>query len=386
MHNDEWKDASLPGDFQIERPMVPDSQGQARLIQELQAMYDGEKSASIERVWTRLVGQHAGANVTVFANHQPEASDSQEQRLLSERDTKMQLMNQRVPVSQKGLPRFLSLIAAAFVCVMIVGSLAVVLNMMKGPHQPTNGGSQPATRTSTATATPLSSPECRDSSDQIEQQLCLEHAETLINIHKTFGTHKVVFLRAYADSSRLLLVYTTSDPATSDAISFESLSIQPKITLAGGSSTTYQNPKTHQGYYVVSFDTQNIPAGTTQIQVQSIVDAFSGTATPLVFTVPLHMNQKTTIVNKAVTSKGVSLTLERVVNTGSETLIYFKPSQAASEGLFVKSISFNGQPYLYTGSHTDSGGTLGSPGVVIHISVALNRGLRLVGTESWNRW
>lgn len=372
MHNDEWKDVSLPEDFQIERSMVPGSQGEARLLQELQALYDGEKSASIERVWTRLVGQSAGTNVPVFANHQPEASDSKEQRLLSKRTTKRHLMNQRVPVSQKGLPRFLSLIAAACVCVLIVGSLAVVLNMLKGPHQPTNVGSQPATRTSTATATPLSSPECRDSSDQNEQQLCLAQAETLLTIHKTFGTHKVVFLRAYADSSRLLLVYTTSDPTTSDTISFESLSIQPKITLAAGGSTSYQNPKTHQAYDVASFDTQNIPAGTTQIEVQSIVDAFSGTATPLEFTVPLHVNQKTTIVNQTVTSKGVSLTLERVVNTGSETLIYFKPSQAAIEGLFVKSISFNGQPYLSSGSQIDSGGTVGSPGVIIHISVALN--------------
>lgn len=371
MHSDERHDMSLPGDFQRVRPTAPDSQGEARLIQDLQAMYDREKSVSIERVWTRLVNERTGTDATVLASRRPETPGSQKQRQFSERNAKMQPKDTVLP-AQKGLPRVLILLAAALVSIVLVGSLLLVLNMTKSAPWTTGTGSQPTRSISTATVTPLASPECRDTNDLAEQQLCLEHKETILNISKTFGTHHVIFRRAYADLTHLMLIYTTSDPPTSDVISFVRLNIQQGITLSGGTSTSYQNPQTHEWYYVVSFDTQTVPAGTTQIHIQSIVDAFSGKATPLEATIPFHTTQKTITVNKTVTSKEVSLTLERLVIIGSETLIYCKPSQSLNDGLYVTAMSINGQPFTYTGSQTDSGGTVGSPDLAIHLDAILD--------------
>lgn len=371
MHSDERKDVSWIGDFQIERPTARSSQGEARLIEELQAMYEQEKNVSIERVWMRLMQQRTGTDATVFESQQPGASGSQQQRQFSERNGKMQ-QRERIQTSQKGLPRVFGLLAAALVSIVLVGSLLLVLNMTKSTPRTTVTGSQSTTGMSTVTATPLSSPECRDTSNLTEQQLCLEHKEALLNLPKTFGTHKVLFLRAYADTTQLMLIYTTSGPAKSDAISFISLKIQQGITLSGGASTSYQNPKTHEWYYVVSFETQNVPVGTAQIHIQFIVDAFSGKATPLEATIPFHTDQKTIVLKKTVTSKGVSLTLDRLVITGSTTLIYVKPSSPLTDGLYVIAMSVNGQSFTYTGSQTDSGGTVGSPDLAIRLSAILD--------------
>lgn len=369
MHRDEQHDLSLPGTSQRKRPTTPDSQGEARLIQDLQAMYDREKSVSLERVWTRLVHERTSTNATVPTHQPPATPGSLKQRRFSERNAKMQ-PNHTVLPAQKGLPRFLTLLAAALVSIVLVGSLLLILTLTKSAPWTTKVGSLPMGSTSTATATPLTSPECLDTNDLAEQQLCLTHKETILNLPKTFGTHKVIFRRAYADMTQLILVYTTADPPTSDVISFESVNIQQGITLTGGSSTSYQNPQTHETYYVVSFATQNVPAGTTQIHVQSIVDGFSGKATPLEVTIPFNTNQKTIAVNKTVTSKGISLTLERLVIAGSETLIYCKPSQPLNNGLYVAAISFNGQPFNYTGGQTDS---MGSSDVVIHFNAIVDK-------------
>lgn len=286
MFGDEQQGVPSSEDFPVARPHTSAPEGEARLIQELQAMYEQEKNGSIERVWTRLEQQRSGVPGTMFALRQP---GERAQRPFFERNKHMQYTN-KVSSSKKELPFVLGFLAAALVGVVVIGSFLFVMNGMKGPQTP-GTGAQPAgvsSPTAAATKTPISQPECRDNNDIVDQQLCLAHKEAILNLHKDFGAHKVIFLRAYADHTRLLLVYTTSDAPTSDAISFMSVNIQSGITLTGGGSTSYQNPVTHQLYYVVSFTTQNVPAGTTKLQLKSIVDAFSGQPTSLGVSIPFH--------------------------------------------------------------------------------------------------
>jgi hypothetical protein len=176
----------------------------------------------------------------------------------------------------------------------------------------------------------------------------------------------------------LMLVYIDG-LASSDAVSFMSMTIQQGIVLQGGSSNGYSNPITHQGYNVVSFATSAVPAGTTKLHIQSIVDAFSGKSTPLNITVPFHTDQKTITVNQTATSKGIALTLKRVVFSGSKTLFYVGPEPYANGGfmsVFVKSISLNGQPLTYNGGQ--SGGNVNGNA---QISISLNADLDKPG--SW---
>jgi hypothetical protein len=106
---------------------------------------------------------------------------------------------------------------------------------------------------------------------------------------------------------------------------------------------------------------------------------FSGKSTPLNFTVPFHTDQKTVQVNQTVASKGISLTLKRVVFTGSTTLFYVGPEPYANGGyvsIFVQSMSVNGQPLTYGGGQFGdnvNGNTL--------ISISLNAYLDKPG--SW---
>jgi hypothetical protein len=298
-----------------------------------------------------------------------------------QRSEKMSARKQRgvSSVQRKRLPRLLGLAAAVFVSVALVGSMALVFSLLRGNAPSTGVGSHdPGAGVIglVPTTTPIVHPECRDVQSAADEALCLQHKETILNITRTFGTHQVTFVRAYADISQLMLIYTTADSPHSDVISFESLTIQQKITLGGGSSHSYTNPQTHQEYYVLDFDTQSIPAGTTELHIQSIVDGFSGKATPLNFTLPLNMIQKTVSVNKTVTSKGVSLTLERLVIVGDTTLIYVELSSPQISSLFVDTISVNGHPLIlpliYNGGQTNSGGTVGSPAVAIRLDALLD--------------
>lgn len=371
MHSDECK----PEDHQFERSMTHDSQGDTRLIQELQAMYAREKSLSIERVWARLESERAGTNATMFARQQSETSDSQKQRQQSERILHMKPKD-RVPTApKKGLPRVFGLLTAALASMVLVGSLLLVLTMTRNSHWATMlTGSQTSTVWPLPGATPILPFDCRDGDDLAERQLCIKHAEKTLDITKTFGTHKVNFLRAYADPTRLMLIYRTSDLAPTDAIRFTSLTIQPGIELPASGNVHYQNPQTHEWFYMVTFDTKNVPAGTKQIKIQSIINGVSGKTAPLDATIPFHSDQKTIEVNKTVTSKGVSLKLQRLVIIGSITSIYLQQTPQSHTIPFVTAISIkDGASIGYNGNQTYSKGFVNSTNqVVIQLTAILN--------------
>jgi hypothetical protein len=336
-------------DQQIEHPDAFLPRGEARLIQDLQTMYDQENSASIDDVWTRLA-QHR-----ISASQQPKLLSLQEQRHRSERISPMKQRDMNItPTQRRGLPRLFSLIAAVLVCIVLVGSMLLVFSTLKNktPGSMVGGHTPTATGTSTATTTPALPPECDDIQDQANAMLCATHAETVLNITKTFGTHEVTFVRAYADPARLMLIYTTKDSPTSDVISFSSLTIQQGMTLGGGASHVYMNPETKQWYNVVEFNTQGVPAGTTTLHIQSIVDAFSGRPTSLKFTIPFHTNRKIVPVNQTATSNGMSLTLDHLTLVGSMTSICLKSLQPLSSNLDLSAtISINGQQLIDVSGH-----------------------------------
>jgi hypothetical protein len=269
----------------------------------------------------------------------------QEERLHFERMSSIQ-QRKSTSAQRKRWPRFLGLAAAVLVSAVLISSMALVFTALKGNTPNTGTGSYAPTSTvkaSPTTATSSVPPECRDVQDQGEETLCAQHKETILNITKNFSGHEVTFVRAYANSSRLLLIYTTKDSPHADVISFMSVTIQQGITLSGGSSVAYQNPETHQWYYVVDFETRGVPAGTTTLHIEGIVDAFSGTSTLLGFTIPFNTAQKNVAVYQTRTSHGIALTLDHLVLTESTATAYFKSSSSAQYSLFVRSISINGQ-------------------------------------------
>ncbi|HET8846260.1 MAG TPA: hypothetical protein VFN35_32665 [Ktedonobacteraceae bacterium] len=193
-----------------------------------------------------------------------------------------------------------------------------------------------------------------DDSNMADAALCAAHKETTLNITKTYGTHKVTFIRAYADVTQLLLVYIDG-LANTDAVGFESVTIQHGIVLDIIGSNGYSDPITHQGYNVASFETKAVPKGTTELHIQSIVDGFSGKPTSLNVAIPFHTDQKTVQVNQTATSKGVSLTLKRLVFIGSKTLFYLGPVSYANGGyvsISVASMAVNGKPLTYNGGQS----------------------------------
>lgn len=259
----------------------------------------------------------------------------------------------KITQSARRFPRLLGLVAAILVCAVLVGSMALVFSVTKGnsgiPGTGNPGSTSPQT-TPTASPTPVTTipPECLDRQDLTEETLCAQHQETILHITKNFGGHSVTFVRAYADVSRFLLVYTTTDSPQSEAISFTSVTIQPGIKLSGGQLVAYEDPSTLQWYDVVSFGTGAVPAGITTLHVESIVDAFSGQSTPLQFTTPFHnqafdATQKTVQINQAVTSNGITLTLERVAFSIGGTTFHFKSSQVLPMTLYLKSLTIDGK-------------------------------------------
>lgn len=247
---------------------------------------------------------------------------------------------------RKRVSRFLGLVAAIVVGAVLISSMALVFTLVKGSPPNTGTGSSAPTATVKPNPTMATSsvpPECRDVQDLGEETLCVQHEETMLTLTKTFSGHEVTFVRAYADPSRLILIYTTKDSPQSDVISFMSVTIQQGITLSSGRSTSYENLATHQWYYVANFETRGIPAGTTTLHIQGIVDAFNGASTPLDFTTPFHATQKTVAVHQTRTSHGIALTLDHLVLTESAATAYFTSSSSAQYGLFVHAISINGQ-------------------------------------------
>jgi hypothetical protein len=112
-------------DQQIEQPDAGLPRGEARLVHELQAMYDREKRAAIDRVWERMAQNPSAAH--------PRSDPPSRQPWQREpvRSFPMQQID-RTTKPAKRLTRTLSLVAAALICAVLVGSLALILAVRPG--------------------------------------------------------------------------------------------------------------------------------------------------------------------------------------------------------------------------------------------------------------
>jgi len=147
MHNPENDFLPQLIDQQIEHPEVWLPHEQARLVHDLQAMYDQEKSAAIDRVWTSLAQQRSAAS------QQPEPRSLQERRRGSVKSFPMKQRRDVTATPQKRFSRSLSIIAAALICAVLVGSIALVLRSAQ--HSTSVSGSMPGTTPSVTPASPL---------------------------------------------------------------------------------------------------------------------------------------------------------------------------------------------------------------------------------------
>src|SRR5579864_9509211 len=126
------------------------SQAKVSLIGDLKGYYQVERredSASLERAWKRVSASMTGAGkhsrLTTLFIHNPKASQE-----------RVPFMRNQIPVSRRGnFSRRLSLLVAVLVAIILVGGLAVVLNLSH--HTSTTGGAGlKATSSPTATHIP----------------------------------------------------------------------------------------------------------------------------------------------------------------------------------------------------------------------------------------
>jgi hypothetical protein len=281
MRNSMWGHRNSPKESESEfSTLYPTPEDEnAWLSQKVREMYAQDKQDAIDRVWARLVSERAHEGAASFGNEESKEPRFQTQNSSEEKNGRMQRL-EHTPIARRRVSRTFSVFAAVLVGLVLVGSLTFVINMVR---------SNASTVSSPAACDENADP--YDPQTRLEQRLCAAHEETTLNIAKTFstrsfGTHKVVFIRAYADSTQLFLVNTTSDAPSSDAISFTSIEIQHQ-NMNGHQMGCYADVNGGQ-YCINEFAMPNVPLGTKQISVQSITDAFSGKSMPLQFTIPFH--------------------------------------------------------------------------------------------------
>lgn len=267
--------------------------------------------------------------------------------------------------------RTISTIAAVLVVAIIAGSALFLFNSRERSTQ--LGSSIQAPMATPKPPMPTSTPQagCGLKMDAGERALCVKGLETPLNATKTVAGQKITFFAGYADTQRIILKYTaekvgntgtpvpaptmrsdvvtptpmpnpalqaipTPMPTTSstnllDQVSIYPLTIQGGIDLGGGASSTYYDKQKQQWVSIVTFFADKVPAGTKELRITAHVMMFKGNGvapvndtitinTPL----PFHTEKRVATPNQTVTVNGQAVTLERVVVTPSQTLIYLK--------------------------------------------------------------
>jgi hypothetical protein len=262
---------------------------EARLVQEMSKLYQ-EYAGTRDRVWQRLE-QHM---------QQPSLTQRSITGKLMVYERKPWMIRRELERGS-GIVSRLTLIAAVLIIVLLVGSMTLIPSALKtlrnshlgGPgHAPTVtpfASTVSPTATAANTDCPFGTPtDAGQWRDAAEQAVCLAHQETPLHIMRTIDNHEVDFVAAYADKTRLVILYIEHIDPRSDAISFMNVTLQDGTTLPGGAYHSYGDVQAHLLYAQVWFETTSLPANTTTLHVQSMLDAMSSNAVPLGFTVPLH--------------------------------------------------------------------------------------------------
>lgn len=123
MYNPENDFPPLLVDQQIEDPITLLPRGEARLVHDLQAMYDQEKHATIDRVWTRLANRQAEQHTLLHLNQHVE------RKPVNMPETTISLQQKREPRQAKTFVRRVELLVALLLVTLLIGGLAVVLDL-----------------------------------------------------------------------------------------------------------------------------------------------------------------------------------------------------------------------------------------------------------------
>lgn len=366
-------------DQSIDHPGELLSHDDAQLIHDVRAMFEQEKQASIERGWARIASQRAQ---NASSDQPSEVLDLSLYRRRNERislvqDTTLLSSPKKDTPKKRSRLRLLSLAAAVLVCVALVGSLTLVLGATRNHN--TNVGSYNTALQPTPTATPTVNPAtCKDPYNPAELTLCAEGKETALNITKNFTvqmqdqhnkvtastTLHITFLRAYADTTQLLLVYNIDQgPSLTRALA-QGNNWSGFMTLTTEQGQFGSSRATTGGFLAQSFDTSSLPAGVKQLQVQSIQTG-DGESLPLTFTVPINDAIQRIAVNQSVSKNGYTLTLDNLVLSPSRTTLAYEETSAVVSpwppSVDVQSLTINGKEQT-VGSNDGGSGSSTHPG------------------------
>jgi hypothetical protein len=223
-------------DQQIEQPDTTLPIGEARLIHELQAMYDQEKAVSIDRVWTRMV--HQGALAPRFS--EPLAF----QRPESELTRSHPMQNREQTSKRKPFSRTFNLIAAAVICVVLVGSIALVLRVAR-PISTITGSQHLPTATPDPGHTPTSTPASYAQQGKVVSSWTLSVAGPFQ--FRSFS---------WSPDSKTVAFDTQAEVQTRDALTGKA-----KMTITPGGLSAYRSP---DGRYI-AIDSQIYNARTGKL-------------------------------------------------------------------------------------------------------------------------
>lgn len=357
----------------------------APTIAALQSIYT-EDEAMLERAWARLASaeaatQSSGGMTNSVDRHYYRGENTIQETHFSAETSGPVMPSSPTFVRPPHRPRWgrrhvIGLLAAVLVCVTLIGSLSLVLTVSRSQTASISADSHSTTATaqiSTPIVTPgLTIPStCKDNADLADEVLCAKGEETILNITKSFtvnghnpngavngsGTVNITFHRAYADTSRLMLVYTINRAPATDWGGFVTISTTPQANIGSDGGCLVK------GFCVQSFDTSSLPASTTQLHIKTINTAY-GASIPLTFTLPFHTASKTVTVKQTASNKGNTLTLDHLVLTNSTAIFAFTFKAQATQSIgrptpMLQAVIINGQQQAIAGStsHYGANGT-----------------------------
>ena len=307
-----------------EQPAMSDAQ----FVQQVNEVAS-EYSAIRDRVRERLLAQIATADVLPQPIETSKDGRTDKKRSSSRERVPLMLQDSLYP-KRTGIQR-LSVLAAACVMALVVGSLLLVLSLSHRPNTQTGGAVLVKTPITVArhTVVPLVQTFC-DKRDLGWYSICSNQEEQVLNLKKTVGNNVFTIQTVYADINRVILTYTDTSPVTGNHLpnmANFTLTMQKGIALSQMGDAGSFNAKLGQYDAVASFDTAQVPVNVNTLNLHLQASLYGGMDHHLlggfstVFSVPLHAGRVTTW-NQTETVNGIAITLHRVVVSPSQTRLY----------------------------------------------------------------
>ena len=195
---------------------------------------------------------------------------------------------------------------------------------------------------------------------RIPQGFCPHDPFIRVNLSKRIGGYTITIVRGYADANQIIIEYIVTRDANHKQVFADlssTLRLQKGSTLRGNGSFGAFDPKKNLGSeaMVFDFDAANIPAeDTKELSLQLIINSINNITDPngapthvtgalpisvarnpvtFAFSLPFHLG-RIVILHKTVTVAGISVTLERMVATPSETRFDVQGKQVTLDDSF----------------------------------------------------